>query len=321
MQRTAWWQRADHRRAGGVLGLPAPRQPVAGALAEDEIWRAGLRGRRRRRPDAARVRRARPTGRPTAPRATGGATARDFGAVRLIVVDSRCGRILDDRGRAMVGGDEARWIERATVHFGRGPPARGDLAAVAAAAGGARPGVVERGAAPAARGARMARRFGEKMREARGSRALGGFPGVVRLAGRRAGGRGGRAASGRPATICVLSGDVHHQYVAQAHWPSTVDSRVYQIVVSPVHHSVPPQPAHDLPGRLEPAAGAGDQHARPLGRRAGPAADLDQERRAVLRERAGAARLDGRSAEFTLWHAVSDADRADRLDTVTTLRL
>jgi hypothetical protein len=39
-----------------------------------------------------------------------------------------------------------------------------------------------------------------------------------------------------PATISVLSGDVHHSYVARA----DVDgSPVYQLVCSPVHHSVP----------------------------------------------------------------------------------
>jgi hypothetical protein len=31
--------------------------------------------------------------------------------------------------------------------------------------------------------------------------------------------------------------------------------------------------------------------------------------------------LDGRSAEFTLWHAVSNADREDGLDRVATLSL
>ena len=31
--------------------------------------------------------------------------------------------------------------------------------------------------------------------------------------------------------------------------------------------------------------------------------------------------LDHRSAEFTLWHAVSDADREDRLDPVTSISL
>ncbi|MGH3768769.1 MAG: hypothetical protein ACRDTX_27080, partial [Pseudonocardiaceae bacterium] len=47
-----------------------------------------------------------------------------------------------------------------------------------------------------------------------------------------------RVAVGRdaPATISVLSGDVHHSYVARA----DVDgSPVYQLVCSPVHHSVP----------------------------------------------------------------------------------
>ncbi|HEV7830787.1 MAG TPA: hypothetical protein VGP04_18465 [Pseudonocardiaceae bacterium] len=39
-----------------------------------------------------------------------------------------------------------------------------------------------------------------------------------------------------PATISVLSGDVHHSYVARA----DVDGApVYQLVCSPVHHTVP----------------------------------------------------------------------------------
>src|SRR6185369_11742801 len=38
---------------------------------------------------------------------------RDFGPVRLLVIDSRCGRILDDgRTRSMVSGTEFDWIER-----------------------------------------------------------------------------------------------------------------------------------------------------------------------------------------------------------------
>ena len=80
-------------------------------------------------------------------------------------------------------------------------------------------------------------RFGEKMREAADLEHWAAFrTSFDWLAGLLQKSRRGASA---PATICVLSGDVHHQYVAEASWPSTVDSRVYQIVASPVHHSVP----------------------------------------------------------------------------------
>jgi hypothetical protein len=42
-----------------------------------------------------------------------------------------------------------------------------------------------------------------------------------------------------PATIDVLSGDVHHAYVAEARYPQPVASRVYQVVCSPIHQGVP----------------------------------------------------------------------------------
>ncbi len=42
-----------------------------------------------------------------------------------------------------------------------------------------------------------------------------------------------------PATICVLSGDVHHAYAAQAHFPTPTTSKVYQLTCSPLHNYVP----------------------------------------------------------------------------------
>ena len=42
-----------------------------------------------------------------------------------------------------------------------------------------------------------------------------------------------------PATICVLSGDVHHTYVSEAAYRSRLASRVYQITCSPIHNTIP----------------------------------------------------------------------------------
>lgn len=47
-----------------------------------------------------------------------------------------------------------------------------------------------------------------------------------------------------PATVCVLSGDVHHAYIAEPAWPADAPdadpgARILQLTCSPVHNSVP----------------------------------------------------------------------------------
>ncbi len=50
----------------------------------------------------------------------------------------------------------------------------------------------------------------------------------------------GRRGTGRiPATICVLSGDVHHSYVARALLGPDVVTPVHQLTCSPIHNQVP----------------------------------------------------------------------------------
>ncbi len=47
------------------------------------------------------------------------------------------------------------------------------------------------------------------------------------------------AARGAPATVSVLSGDVHHSYAARAAFCQPAGARVHQLVCSPVHNYVP----------------------------------------------------------------------------------
>ena len=49
------------------------------------------------------------------------------------------------------------------------------------------------------------------------------------------------AAGSAPATVCVLSGDVHHAYVAHPEFTPAdrVRSQVYQLTCSPLHNRVP----------------------------------------------------------------------------------
>jgi phosphodiesterase/alkaline phosphatase D-like protein len=318
MQRTSWWQ----ERITGSLAAYWVYQHLGNltpaALAEDELWRKVQAA------DGADVGPMLHEFAAAADREADGAKGyrwsyrRDLGPVRLIVIDSRCGRILDEGDRAMVGGAEARWLESQLS------TSDGEHLLVATSLPWLLPRAVhdleswDEALCAGAKGERMAR-FGEKMREAADLEHWAAFrTSFDWLADTLE-----RAARGEsaPATICVLSGDVHHQYVAQAHWPSTVDSRVYQIVASPVHHSVPLSQRmvfrlgwSRLLGRLTKALGRWDDV---------PELPLTWTKIAGPYFGNGLAELllDGRAARFSLWHAMSNADREDRMDPVAALWL
>jgi len=164
---------------------------------------------------------------------------RDFGPVRLLVIDSRCGRVLADGRRSMVSDPEFDWIERqaedgsfqhlvvATSMPWLLPRALHDIESLneALCAG--------------SRGRALAR-MNESLRRALDLEHWAAFrKSFDRLA--RFFERVGRGEQGgeAPATICVLSGDVHHTYVSEADYPKPLDSRVFQITSSPIHNTIP----------------------------------------------------------------------------------
>jgi hypothetical protein len=164
---------------------------------------------------------------------------RDLGDVRLLVIDSRCGRILADGQRSMVGEAEFAWIE-AQVEDGQYdhlvvgsslpwllPRALHDLESW------------DEALSAGLRGPHLAR-FGEWLRRAvdleHWAAFRASFDRLTRLFARIGrGDHGGRP----PATICVISGDVHHTYVSEAAYPESMASRVYQITCSPMHNTIP----------------------------------------------------------------------------------
>lgn len=164
---------------------------------------------------------------------------RDLGRVRLLVIDSRCGRVLADGQRSMVGEAEFRWIEDqvedgAYDHLVVGsslpwllPRALHDVESWDEA--------LSRGS----HGARLAK-LGEWLRRAvdleHWAAFRASFDRLARLFARI--GRGDHGAR-PPATICVISGDVHHTYVSEAAYPIPLVSRVYQVTCSPIHNTIP----------------------------------------------------------------------------------
>jgi phosphodiesterase/alkaline phosphatase D-like protein len=164
---------------------------------------------------------------------------RDLGGVRVLVVDSRCGRILADGSRSMISEAEFTWVERQVEdgtydHLVIGtsmpwllPRALHDLESW------------DEALAAGARG-RSLSRFGEWLRRAvdleHWAAFRRSFDRLARLVGRVGRGEHG---SLEPATICVLSGDVHHTYVSEAEFPEATASRIYQITCSPIYNTIP----------------------------------------------------------------------------------
>ncbi len=164
---------------------------------------------------------------------------RDLGGVRLIVIDSRCGRILADGARSMVSEAEFSWIERQVEDGGY------DHLVVATSLPWLLPRALheveswdEVLTAPGR--PRLVARFGEWLRRSADlehwAAFRASFDRLTRLFGRI--GRGEHGAT-PPATICVLSGDVHHAYVAVADYPEPTASHIYQVTCSPIHNSIP----------------------------------------------------------------------------------
>jgi len=164
---------------------------------------------------------------------------RDFGSVRLLVIDSRCGRILDKGERSMLSEAEFDWIEEQLAgdydHLLIGtslpwllPRAFHDIEAWNELLSDGRRG-------------KLVANVSEKIRRAGDFEHWAAFrKSFERLAMMiKDVASGKHAGSGpAPATVCVLSGDVHHAYVARPEFDG-VQSAVFQLTCSPLHNRVP----------------------------------------------------------------------------------
>ncbi|MDF2822995.1 MAG: phosphodiesterase/alkaline phosphatase [Mycobacterium sp.] len=161
----------------------------------------------------------------------------DLGRSRLIMIDSRNSRILEDGNRKMLGDREFSWLEDQVAtgldevdHLVLGsslpwllPPAIGD---------------VQTTNEISANRTGLRGRLAEKIRQTADLEHWPAFQKsflrlsdmIIDAATRPTGG---------PATISMLSGDVHHSYAARADFPGASATRVHQLVCSPVHNYVP----------------------------------------------------------------------------------
>jgi len=163
---------------------------------------------------------------------------RDNGNTRLIVLDSRAGRVLDPGGRTMVDDDEWDWfVEQLNGDF--------DHLLIASSLPFLLPGGehgLEAWNEAICDGAwgRLGSRAGEKIRRALDLEHWAAFQRSFErlsvLLEEVASGKHGRP----PSTIVMLSGDVHHAYLAEVAFRRSVGARsaVYQATCSPFRNGL-----------------------------------------------------------------------------------
>ncbi|MEU8866157.1 alkaline phosphatase D family protein [Streptomyces umbrinus] len=166
---------------------------------------------------------------------------RDFGRTRLLMVDSRAARVLDEKNRSMLDSAQEAWLREQVLE----EPGSYDHLLIGTSLPWLLPNLVhdaEGWNAALCRGERGERwaRFGENLRRAADLEHWAAFPSSFdSLAELIAEAGSGPQA---PATVCVLSGDVHHAYIAEPVWREGLpgpDARVLQLTCSPVHNSIP----------------------------------------------------------------------------------
>ncbi len=192
---------------------------------------------------------------------------RDFGRTRLIMIDSRAGRVLDPPSeRSMVDPKEWRWLEEHAEgefdHLLLGTSLPFLLA----------PGLhyLEAWNEAVCDGAwgKLAARLGEKARQGMDLEHWAAFgDSFVRVMGLLRDVATG-AKGPPPATVVALSGDVHHAYLAAVGFPpgTGARSRVYQAVCSPFRN---PLDEHERKGIRFACGRAGTLVGRILARSAG----------------------------------------------------
>ena len=245
IRKQPWW----HERIVGAFMSYWIYQHL-GNLSPEELEKDELFGRVQRAQDATRILRefAHRADREVA--GTRWSFYRDFGRVRLIVMDSRAGRVLKDEHRSMLDGAEWDWIEE---------KARGDFDHLLF--GTSLPFLLSPGlhyleswneAVCSGAWGTQAARLGEFVRQLvdleHWPAFHNSFDDLADLL--RSVGAGERSTTGRPpASVIVLSGDVHHGYLAEIGFDNGVESQVYQAVGSPLRNPL------GLPERLVMRAG------------------------------------------------------------------
>ncbi len=246
---------------------------------------------------------------------------RELGSSRLIVLDDRTGRVLDEGERRIVDPQTWDWVVE---------KAHGDFEHLVI--GVSDPAIMARGlsyveswseAVCEGRWGSLAAKLGEKLRRALDFDHWPAFRRSLAELGDLLASVGSR--EGAPASITLLSGDVHHAYLAQVGFQpgSGVKSAVHQAVCSPFRNPLDHGERRVIRWSLTRTAG---ELARRLARAAGvedPKFGWRFVEGPYFDNQAGTLVLDGRRATVVLDKTVADEDRPGgaRLERVFERRL
>jgi hypothetical protein len=236
MEATSWW----HDRIVAGLASYWVYQHVGNLSpserAEDEVWRLVLDHEGDDELDLTTTLDAFAERVDQDPSAYRWSFARDVGRTRLVVVDSRAARVLEEDNRSMLDAEELAWLDTQM---------RGDVEHLLV--GTSLPFLLPEGlhhleafSEALAGGAwgRTGGRLGERLRQGGDLEHWGafqhGFREVAEMALAVAAGERGPA----PRTVTFLSGDVHHSYVSQVVDPPG-ECSIVQAVCSPIRNPLP----------------------------------------------------------------------------------
>ena len=233
MRATPWWR---ERILSGLMSYWVYQH--LGNLPPEELARDEVYAAVRATPDGTDALRAHAATADADPTTARWSYRRDFGRVRLLMVDTRAARVLDEDKRAMLDPGEAAWLRDQALEGGC------DHLLIGTSLPWLLPHLIhdaEGWNAALCRGERGARwaRFGEDLRRRADLEHWAAFPTSFDALAALIADAGSVADA--PAPVCVLSGDVHHAYVAEPTWPGGggPDARVLQLTCSPVHNSIP----------------------------------------------------------------------------------
>jgi hypothetical protein len=246
---------------------------------------------------------------------------RTFGTVRVVVIDSRTRRVLDAGKRLMTDEAEWQWVIDSV---------RGDWEHVVLAT--SVPLLLPRGIhaleawsealCDGVWGNRLAR-FGERLRRAIDLEHWPSFGRSFALFEQLLIGLATGEHGEPPASVTVISGDVHHSYLTAVDLPAGVRSRtaVYQVVCSPFHQWMPPllRRAQKLGGSA-PGALLGTVVARMAGAR-DPAIRWRITRGPWFENMFSVLEFTGRQATVSFDRAGTDPAGGPRLTTADEIRL
>jgi hypothetical protein len=235
-----WWK---HRISGGMvsywvyqhLGNLSPQE-----LAGNKTWQA-IRGLGDETDDAEPILRQMAVAADAEPASIRWSFVRHWGNARLIMIDSRAGRVLDEQDRRMLDDAEFDWVEAA---MRRAVDEGVDHLIVGTSLPWLLPHAIHHlerwnETLNVRHEGRWRGRLAEQIRQAADLEHWAAFGNSFERLGRAltavARGDHGRA----PATAIVLSGDVHHAYAAELVSPDGLDARVHQLTVSPLHNQAP----------------------------------------------------------------------------------